>query len=201
MKKIGIIILVFLLGVFGTLWFSKEKTNVVSETQLFYNGLEKIAKLQVVEGYFTEVHTYKDSKSYWNDLISFDKKALVVVNAKAQIAYDLKNLDVVIDSIAKKIAIRNIPKPEVTIVPDISYYDIQQSALNEFTAKDYNTIKEELLLNLEKNTIVSDLKVQAHDRFFEELSQILILSKMYGWEVIDKTNNVDLKERFRLNNE
>lgn len=189
MKKIIFRISIFLVGVLGTLWLTKEKHTSVSESQLIYNGLEQIAKLQVTEGYFTEVHNYKDSKSYFNNILSFDKKALVVVNAKAQIAYDLKKLDVQIDSIHKRVLVSYIPEPEVTIVPDITYYDVQQSNFNAFIASDYNKIKKEVMYELEQNVVVADLKKQAHDRLFEELSRLLLLSKHFKWEVVDETKS------------
>lgn len=191
MKKILFGILIFLVGVLGTLWLTKEKHTLVSESQLIYNGLKQIAKLQVTEGYFTEVHNYKDSKSYFNNILSFDKKALVVVNAKVQIAYDLKKLDVRIDSIKRRVLIKHIPEPEVTIVPDITYYDVQQSSFNTFNASDYNKIKKKVMHELKENKAVIDLKKQAHNRLFEELSQLLLLSKYFKWEVVDETKVLD----------
>lgn len=193
MKRIGILLLVFLVGVLGTLVLTKKEESATTETQLIYNGLEQISKLQVTEGYFTEVITYKDSKSYFNDLVSFDKKALVVVNAKAQIAYDLKKLDIKIDSLQREIYLKKIPEPEVTIVPDITYYDMQQSSFNEFTAKDYNQIKKNVLAQLEQSKVVSDLKDQAHDRLFEELSQLMVLSLHFNWKVVDETQTINFK--------
>lgn len=194
MKRIGILLLVFLVGVIGTLLLTKKEDSASTETQLIYNGLEQIAKLQVTEGYFTEVITYKDSKSYFNDLVSFDKKALVVVNAKAQIAYDLKKLEIKIDSLQREIHLKKIPEPEVTIVPDITYYDMQQSSFNEFTAKDYNQIKKNVLTQLKQSKVVSDLKKQAHERLFEELSQLMVLSAHFNWKVVDETRTIKFKD-------
>ena len=71
------------------------------------------------------------------------------------------------------------------------YYDIQQSSFNSFTATDFNKIKEDVLTELKKNPIVSDLKKQAHQRFFEELSKVLVVSKQFKWHVIDKTNSIE----------
>lgn len=195
MKKLGIILLVFLLGVFGTLWFTRETPETVSESKLIYNGLQQLSKLQVTEGYFTEVHTYKNSKNYFNNLVSFDKKAIVVVNAKAQIAYDLKKLEIKVDTLQKKIVVKRIPRPEVTIIPDISYYDIEQSSFNEFTASDYNKIKKEIMQLLKENKAVEDLKEQAHERLFEELSRLMVLSKHFKWEVVDETKQIDFNFR------
>ena len=193
MKKILFGILIFLVGVLGTLWLTREKHSSVSESELIYNGLEQLSKLQVTEGYFTEVHRYQDSKKYFNDLVSFDKKALVVVNVKAQISYNLKELVVEVDSINRRVLVKKIPAPEVTIVPDITYYDVQQSTMNQFSASDYNKIKKEVMLELKQNKVVADLKDQAHNRLFEELSQLLLLSKHFKWEVVDETKTLDFK--------
>lgn len=191
MKKIAVLMMVFLIGVLGTLWLKKDNHTTVTENQLIYNGIEQISKLQVTEGYFTEVHSYKDSKSYWNDLVSFDKKALVVVNAKAIISYDVSKINIQADSINKSIIVNKLPAPEITIVPDINYYDIQQSSFNSFNASDFNKIKGDVMKELKQNPIVDDLKKQAHDRLFEELSKLLLLSKQYQWKVIDNTNTLN----------
>ena len=195
MKKLLVGILIFLVGVLGTLWVTNDDTFSSSESTIIYNGLDNIAKIQVTEGYITDVHTYKDSKTYFNDIVSFDKKALVVVNAKIQIAYDINKLELQIDSINRRVVLKTIPKPEVTIVPDINYYDLQQSSMNPFEASDYNKIKKNVIKDLEKNPIVEDLKTKAHDRLFEELSKLLVISKHFKWEGVDETKSIpfDLK--------
>ena len=195
-KKLAVATLIFLVGVLGTLWLTRPKQHASSETKLIYNGLSQISKWQVTEAFFTEVHTYHDSKKYFNDVLSFDKKALVVINAKVQIAFDMKKLDVKIDSIHRKIAIKYIPEPEVTIIPDITYYDVEQSTFNPFNASDYNKIKREAMNELKQNKVVADLKAQAHDRLFKELSQLLLLSKHFKWEVVDQTHSIPLKLNF-----
>ena len=193
MKNTFIVILVFLLGFLMARQCNRLNESTNQEGQLIYNGLVQLSKLQVTEGYVTEVYTYENSKSYFGDLITFDKKALVVVNAKVQIAYNLKELDIRVDSIQRKINVKAIPKPEVTIVPNMRYYDLEQSAFNEFTAKDYNTIRDKAIAIVEQNKIVDDLKEQAHDRLFEELSQLLVLSSHFKWEVVDETNSIYFK--------
>ena len=191
MKKIAVLLMVFLIGVLGTLWFVKNNHTTITDNQLIYNGIEQISKLQVTEGYFTEVHSYKDSKSYWNNLVSFDKKALVVVNAKAIISYDISKVNIQADSINKTIIVDKLPAPEIAIIPDINYYDIQQSSFNNFTASDFNKIKDDVMIELKQNPIVDDLKKQAHNRLFEELSKLMLLSKQYQWKVIDNTNSLE----------
>ena len=70
------------------------------------------------------------------------KKAIVVVNAEVSIAYDLSKLDYEIDENNKILRIKTIPEEEISINPDLEYYDIQSNFLNPFEAEDYNAIKE-----------------------------------------------------------
>ena len=69
-----------------------------------------MSKLVISSTSFSEFYNYSDSKKYFYDVVSFDKKAIVSVNANVEVGYDLSKLDIQIDSIAKKKYINNIPK-------------------------------------------------------------------------------------------
>jgi hypothetical protein len=96
--------------------------------------------LIVTEGHFSQVMTYKDQNKYLRDLISFDKKALVVINADVTVGFDLSKVKYDIDAENKTVTITNIPKEEIKISPDIKYYNVDQSTFNEFTGEDLSLI-------------------------------------------------------------
>ena len=81
-RKWIIVLLVALVLFFGYKYFSsKGDTSVVEyDTALIQQQIKNVGKLVVTEGHFAEVITYKDSKKYLGDLISFEKKAIVVIN-------------------------------------------------------------------------------------------------------------------------
>ena len=62
-----------------------------------------VGKLVVTEGHFSEVITYKNQQKYLMDMISFEKKALIVVNANVTVAYDLHQMKYDIDEKNKRI--------------------------------------------------------------------------------------------------
>ena len=74
----------------------------------------------------------------------------MVVNANVTVAYDLHKMKYDIDEKNKTITILNIPKEEITINPDIQFYDVEQSKLNPFTGDDYNKINKSVKANLAK---------------------------------------------------
>ncbi|WP_208890436.1 DUF4230 domain-containing protein [Polaribacter sejongensis] len=148
-----------------------------------------MSKLVVSKGTFSEVYNYTDSKKYFYDYLSFDKKAIVTVNATVEVGYDLSKLEIQIDSVGKKIYINKIPKEEVVIAPNIKYFDLQQSQFNTFTKNELNKINQKSIEKIKETITVTDLKEKAKTRLFEELSKIYLLSAVYNWKVIDNTNS------------
>lgn len=183
--------------------FKKVETSTLDyNTNLIQQQIVNVGKLVVTEGHFSQVMTFKDQDKYLLDLISFDKKALIVVNANVTVAYDLRQVKYNIDEPNKTITILNIPKEEINISPDIQFYDVTQSKLNPFTGEDYNKISKSVKANLKVKIEKSSLKANAQNRLISELSKMLILTNSMGWKleyngkIIEKEN--DLKTNLQL---
>lgn len=158
-----------------------EDQDITYNTNLIQQQILNVGKLVVTEGHFSEVITYKNQQKYLMDMLSFEKKALVVVNADVTVAYDLHLMKYDIDSINKIITIVQIPKEEIKISPDIQFYDVEQSKLNPFTGDDYNKINKSVKANLAKKIEKSSLKANAQNRLISELSKLLITTSQLGW--------------------
>lgn len=158
-----------------------EDQDITYNTNLIQQQILNVGKLVVTEGHFSEVITYKNQQKYLMDMLSFEKKALVVVNADVTVAYDLHLMKYDIDSINKIITIVQIPKEEIKISPDIQFYDVEQSKLNPFSGDDYNKINKSVKANLAKKIEKSSLKTNAQNRLISELSKLLITTSQLGW--------------------
>ncbi len=193
---IGIIIAVFLL--FKYCDFKKnEDQDITYNTNLIQQQILNVGKLVVTEGHFSEVITYKNQQKYLMDMLSFEKKALVVVNADVTVAYDLHLMKYDIDSINKIITIVSIPKEEIKISPDIQFYDVEQSKLNPFTGDDYNKINKSVKANLAKKIEKSSLKTNAQNRLISELSKLLITTSQLGWTLKYEGQVITTEKEFR----
>ena len=178
----GIIIVVFLLFKFCE--FKKEEDSTIDyNTNLIQQQIVNVGKLVVTEGHFAEVITFKDQDKYFMNMVSFEKKAIVIVNADVTVAYDLHQIKYDIDEKNKTITIINIPKEEIKISPDIKYYNVEQSSMNPFTGDDYNKISKTVRFNLAKKIEKSSLKSNAKNRLISELSKMLILTNTMGWKL------------------
>ncbi|MFV8364499.1 DUF4230 domain-containing protein [Flavobacterium sp. ZT3P35] len=177
---VGVIVGIFLL--FKYCDFKKnEDQDITYNTNLIQQQILNVGKLVVTEGHFSEVITYKNQQKYLMDMLSFEKKALVIVNADVTVAYDLHKMKYDIDEVNKTITIVSIPKEEIKISPDIQFYDVEQSKLNPFTGDDYNKINKSVKANLAKKIEKSSLKTNAQNRLISELSKLLITTSQLGW--------------------
>lgn len=199
MRKIlfGVIVTLVILFTFKYCGDEKEERITLKENSaLIQEQLKNVSKLVVTEGTFSEVFNYENSKEIFGDYLTADKKALVVVNAKVTLAYDLKGIKYNIDEESKTLEIISIPEQEINISPDLEYYDIQSDFLNPFEAKDYNQIKETVKASLLKKVENSTLKTNAENRLLSELSKFFILTESLGWKLVYKSSEVATKDDF-----
>lgn len=200
MRKIlfGVIITLIILFSFKYCGDKRQNKIILQENSiLIQEQIKNVGKLIVTEGHFSEVFTYKNSKDIFGDLLSVEKKALVVVNAEVTIAYDLSKIEFEIDELSKTLTILSIPDEEIKINPDLEYYDVQADYLNPFEAKDYNDIKNTVKASLLKKIEDSDLKSNAKNRLISELSKFYILTNSLGWTLNYNENAMQSINDFR----
>lgn len=184
MKNVLIGILLALLVVFGILYFTKSNDNegqLIESTALIQKELQNVGKLIVTEGTFSQVFTYKNSKKFYLDVFSARKKAIVIVNAKVTVAYDLRQIKTDLDEENRVLRITHIPKEEISINPSIEYYDVTQDYLNQFNEEDYNKIKSKVEAVIREKIEQSNLRSNAQNRLISELHRLYVLTNTLGW--------------------
>ncbi|NAS31530.1 DUF4230 domain-containing protein [Flavobacteriaceae bacterium R38] len=197
MRKVlfGVIITLFLLLIFQYWSNRREKHKTTFEsTQLIQEQIKNVGQLIVTEGHFSEVYNYKDQQNYLGDYLSFEKEALVVINAEVTISYNLDEIEYEIDEKNKTLRIVNIPEEIIRINPILNFYDIDQSLFNPFTGEDYNKIQDKVREKLLDKIKASTLKSNAKNRLLSELSKFYILTNSFGW-----TLELNAKPIFEMN--
>jgi hypothetical protein len=201
MRNVFSFILLGLLLFFSFSFFqfkNNEKTELKESTALIQNSINQVSKLVVTEAQFSEVFNYKNSKELFGRFYTSEKKALVVVNAEVQIAYDLSKIEFDLDEESKTLSILYMPEPELEIFPAFEYYDVQDDYFNEFEASDYNTIKDRVNEKLARKIESSDLKENAKERLLTELAQFYILTNSLGWKLVYNENEIVNFEEFNF---
>ena len=136
---------------------SSGKSTSKLEATVLVERIEKVFKVVMAEGYFTEIYNYQNDKSIWN-LINDKKKALIIAKAKVLVGYDFGKMRFHISETDKKMIIDYFPEPEIlSMDTDYKFYDIEQGWLNRFQSDDYTAILNEAKQTMNEKAMQSDL--------------------------------------------
>jgi hypothetical protein len=184
MNKFGFGFLLAVL-IFSGIWYwsgkRESKEEMLESTALIQQQIQQVGKLIVTEGYFSQVFTFKNSQNLFLNLMTSNKKALIVANAKVTVEYDLRQLQTELDLENKIVILKKIPDPVINIYPDIEYYDVTQDYFNKFGAADYNKIKTTVNDRIREKVDKSTLPDNCRERLMSELANIFVLTKSLGW--------------------
>ncbi|MGI9525954.1 MAG: DUF4230 domain-containing protein [Weeksellaceae bacterium] len=194
-------LLVFIAGIFlaYTVIQLTQKDNKTEASHTIAYGIKRLNKMVVAEQQYANFYSHKSQVQYLGNLISFDKNLLLKVEVKAQASYDLSQMKVEVDSVNQVIHIRSIPPLKIETYPDVEFFEMKQSSLNQFSKDDLNQIKKRAVKEVMKTINTSDLREEAREQLIMNLEEIYLLAKIYGWKVEDDTPYAsDLESRINL---
>lgn len=156
-------------------------TDVRRESTLLLERIEKVFKVVMAEGYFTEIYNYQDQKKILY-LLNDPKKAMVIVKSKILVGFDFAKVSFRLsEDENKKLIIDAFPEPEVlSIDTDYKFYDIQAGILNHFSGADYTQILDEAKQVMNERALQSDLPKIATNQIQYMMYQ---LASSMGWQL------------------
>jgi glycogen debranching enzyme len=201
MKRIAFGFIIAVATLLGTWYFlsaKQEREELQANSELIQKQVQQVGKLIVTEGYYSKVFTFKNSQNLFMNLWKSDKKALVVVNTKATVEYDLRQLETEVDESRKTLILKKIPEPVLNIYPDIEYYDVTQDYFNSFEAKDYNKIKNSVTAQIRTQIEKSELMEDSRERLMAELTNLYVLTNSMGWTLMYEEQVIENPEQLKL---
>lgn len=185
----SLIFFILTLGLGGSLGFGifyvltqKLNTNkqLVHSSTILLERIEKVFKVVMAEGYFTEIFDYKDDKTYWY-LFKNSKKALIIAKAKVLVGFDFAKMRYRIDEKTNKMVIEYFPEPEVlSIDTDYKFYDIENGIWNRFNHEDYTNLLVDAKQAMNEKALTGDLPRIANNQVQFMMYQ---LAASMGWNV------------------
>lgn len=180
------IIIGALVSLGGVTYFKslKQKQLVKSQSILLLDKIKSVCKFITVEGDFAEIYHYEDVKEKFLKMITSKKKALVVVNAKAHVGYDLAKIQLQADKDSKKIFLNHFPQPEVlSIETNLNYYDKKDGYFNKFEASDLTELHAKAKTHIMDKIPESGLYNVAKLEALEAIQLIENLVETIGWSL------------------
>lgn len=157
-----------------------NKEELRQESTLLLERIEKVFKVVMAEGYFTEIYDHSSKKEFMG-FFKVNKKALVVSRAKVSVGFDFGKMKVKRDETTRKLVVEQFPEAEIlSIDTDYKFYDIDQGWLNKFNHEDYTNILNEAKKVMQEKALTSDLPKVANRQVGLMMNQ---LAASMNWEV------------------
>ena len=191
----------FSLGVIITLlavYFFRNvgKDDANTDYYILTNQISKMNKMVVLEQDFTSLHKTKITSTLLGikGLPSSEKEVVLFTKAKAQVSYDLNKMKFDVDSINKKLIIKELPNSDIKIFTDAEISSLDDSFFDRFTQEDFKRITGNAKKGAEKLVDKNKLTTEGRKQLLKNLNEIFVLAKALNYEVVDETNSLDLSK-------
>ncbi len=196
---LGAILMYWLYGFFRK---KQRKELTKHQSSVLLEKIKSVCKLITIEGDFAEIYKYENTKSHFMSLFTSKKKALIVINAKAQIGYNLTKILMRADNANKKIILTNFPEPEVlSIEPELEFYDIKNDLFNAFKPDDLTALNKEAKKHILEKIPESRLMETAKKEALEAILLIENIVETIGWKLDYSALEIESEQKPKLDKE
>lgn len=186
---VGAVIAYFLFSRFSG---TKKRGKTNEQSVILIEKIRSVCKFITVEGDFSEIYHYEDVKEKWFSLITGKKKALILIEAKAHIGFDLTQITMEADSKTKTITLTNFPQPKILSVDtDFKYYDKKEGWANPFTASDLTDVNKSAKQHIIDKVPSSGLLEEASKQALGTIRLMETLVETINWKMDYSSLNID----------
>ena len=118
---------------------------------------------------------------------------MAYTTTKAQVSYDLNKMKMEVDSVNKKLIIRELPDAEIKIIPSVEIQSIDDSFFNRVTEEDIKNVTKKAKDNAINKVDQNHLRSEGRKQLIENLNSIFVLAKALNYTIEDETGKLNLK--------
>lgn len=173
-----------ILTYFGLNYLKLQKKNEVTNAQsvILMEKMRKVWKLITVEGDFAEIYHYENTKERFLSMISSKKKAILLINAKAHVGFDLSKIKMEAINEKKVVKLTKFPNPEVlSLETDLKYYDKKEGLFNKFDSSDLTELNAKAKDFVMSKIPESGLLETAKNEALEAVLMMQSIVETIGW--------------------
>lgn len=166
--------------------FAGERTSGKAKTQavVLMERIRAVCKLITVEGDFSEIYHYESLKTQWVNKLLGTKRAIVIIDAKAHVGFDLTAIHMVPDLKTKTIKFSAFPEPKLLAVDtNFKFYDKKEGWANPFSSADLTAINKEAKQHILDKIPESGLYLEAKQQALHTIELMESLVSTIGWKI------------------
>lgn len=171
--------------------FSTGKKEVSTDYYVLTNQIQKMNKMVVMEQNTSAMqktsfdYTVLGQKVSGNQIITFTK-------TNAQVSYDLSKMKIEVDSVNKKLIIKELPDADIRITPNVEIQSMDDSFLNRISQEDIKKVTSKSKENAIKSIDQNRLRSEGREQLMQNLDQIFVLAKALHYTIDDQTGKLQL---------
>ena len=192
-KNSIIAILLVIIAIMSAKFFIQSvftnKDHSTVDSNIIVERIQKVMKLVTVEGNYSELMTYKDF-DYVN-FPGFRKDAIVKVNAKVSVGYNLGNMKITSDEKTKTIVIFIFFLPEILSTDtDIKFENLNTGWFTSFSEAEMTKLNQLAKQKIKEKALNAELIKQAEEQKNDVLDLIFYMAKENGYKIIIEGNEL-----------
>lgn len=172
--------------------FKPKNEDIQNDFYIITNQIKKMNKMVVVEQDFSSMQKTKVTSQIFGGLLpNMEKEIVTFTKTNAQVSYDLNKMKIDVDSVNKKLIIRELPNAEIKIIPSVEIQNMDDSFFDRFNENDLKKIQNNAKNNAVKTVNQNYLRDLGRKQLSENLSQIFVLAKALKYTIEDETGQID----------
>ncbi len=170
----------------------KSEDQVQNDFYIITNQIRKMNKLVVMEQDFSSMQKTKVTSQLLGGMLpNVEKQIITFTKTNAQVSYDLNKMKIDVDSINKKLIIKELPSAEIKITPSVEIQSLDDSFFDRFEEKDFKKITQSAKDNAYKTVNQNRLRNEGRTQLLENLDHIFVLAKALNYTIEDETGTLD----------
>jgi len=162
----------------------RKSSKTKEQSVILMEKIRSVCKFITIEGDFSEIYHYEDVKEKWFSLVTGKKRALILIEAKAHIGFDLSQIKMEANLRKKLIKLTNFPQPKLlSIDTDFNYYDKKEGWANPFTASDLTEVHKSAKQHIVDKIPSSGLMEDASKQALETIQLLEKLAETINWNM------------------
>lgn len=170
----------------------KSDDEVQNDYYIITNQIRKMNKMVVMEQDFSSIQKTKVTSQLLGGMLpNSEKEIITFTKTNAQVSYDLNKMKLEVDSLNRKIIIKELPNADIRITPSVEIQSLDDSFFDRFDQKDFQKITKSAKDNAYKTVNQNRLRDEGRKQLLENLDQIFVLAKALKYKIEDETGTFD----------
>lgn len=173
----------------------EEKTR--NDYYILKNQITKMNKMVVMEQDFSTMQKTKVAFEVFGRKMS-ENEIMAFTKTNAQVSYNLNKLVMEVDSVSRKLIIKEIPPADIRITPVVEIQSMDDSFFNRIDDVQIKKVTKAAKDDAYKRVDQNRLRSEGRKQLMDNLNSIFVLAKALDYTIEDETRTLDLSDLSKL---